>query len=138
MVRGNRSAYILTGVLASLAASSKYNAGLVAVAISAAYLTREGLAAAKLPLLVIAAVTTGLAFLLSSPFIIVHPRFAAHEILFQILHYSKLGHAGAEGHSLAANSPWVVDNFGWAGLLAIAAYFLTTRVANCAVRSFRA
>jgi hypothetical protein len=123
VVRGNRSAYILAGVLAGLAASSKYNAGLVAVAIPAAYLTREGLAAAKLPLLVIAAVTTGLAFLLSSPFLIVHPRFAAHEILFEILHYSKLGNAGAEGHSLAANSAWVVDNFGWAGLLAIAASF---------------
>ena len=123
VLRGDRSTYILAGVLAGLAASSKYNAGLVAVAIPAAHVTREGLTAAKLPLLVIAAAITGLVFLLSSPFVIVHPRLAAHDFLFQILHYSKVGHAGDEGHSFATNSVWMFDNFGWAGLLAIAVCF---------------
>jgi hypothetical protein len=123
VLRGKRSTYyyILAAVMAGLAASSKYNAGLVAVAIPTAHVMRNGLAAVKRRPLVLAAVTTGLVFLLSSPFM--HPRFAAHKILFQILHYSKIGHPGAEGHSLAANTGWMFDNFGFAGLLAIATCF---------------
>jgi hypothetical protein len=105
-----------------LAASSKYNAGLVAVAIPAAHVIRNGLAPAKLRPLVLAAVTTGFAFLLSSPFIIVHPLSAAHGILSEIRHYSR-GHPGAEGHSLAANTRSMFDNFSFAGLLAIATSF---------------
>jgi hypothetical protein len=123
VLRGDRSSYILAGAMAGLAAASKYNAGLVAVAIPAAHVMRNGIAAAKLRPLVLAAVTTGFVFLMSSPFMVVHPRFTAHEILYQILHYSKAGHPGFEGHSLAANTRWMFDNFGFAGLLAIAACF---------------
>jgi hypothetical protein len=119
---GGRWTYILAGVMAGLAASSKYNAGLVAVAIPAAHVIRNGLAPAKLRPLVLAAVTTGFAFLLSSPFIVVHPRFAAHDILAEIHHYST-GHPGAEGHSLAANTRSMFDNFSFAGLLAVATCF---------------
>jgi hypothetical protein len=123
VLRGTRLTYILAGVLAGLAASSKYNAGLVAVAIPAAHVMRNGLAAAKLLPLAFAAATTGSVFLAGSPFIVVHPRFAAHDILFEILHYSKWGHSGAEGNSVATNTEWMFDNFGFAGLLAFATCF---------------
>jgi hypothetical protein len=122
VLRGDRWTYILAGIMAGLAASSKYNAGLVAVAIPAAHVMRNGLAPAKLRPLVLAAATTGFAFLLSSPFVVVHPRFAAAGILSDIRVYST-GHPGAEGHSLATNTRWMFDNFGFAGLLAIATCF---------------
>lgn len=123
VLRSDSPTYILAGAMAGLAASSKYNAGLVAVAIPAAHVIRNGLAAAKLRPLVLATVTTGFAFLLASPFIIVQPRFAAHEIFYQILHYSKAGHPGFEGHRLATNIGYMLDNFGFAGVLAIPACF---------------
>jgi hypothetical protein len=122
VLRGDRWTYIAAGVAAGLAASSKYNAGLVAVAISAAHVARYGFTLAKLRPLVLAAATTVLVFLLSSPFIALHPRQAAHGILFHVILYQR-GHAGHEGHSLATNSMWMFDNFGYAGLLAIAACF---------------
>ena len=123
VLRGDSPTYILAGAMAGLAASSKYNAGLVAVAIPAAHVIRNGLAAAKLRPLVLATMTTGFVFLLASPFIIAQPRFAAHEIFYQILHYSKAGHPGFEGHRLAANTGYMLDNFGYAGVLAIPACF---------------
>jgi hypothetical protein len=122
VLRGDRSIYILAGVMAGLAASSKYNAGLVAVAIAAAHLLRSGLVVAKLRPLVVAAVTTAVVFLLSSPFIVLDPLTAARGIL-SIIHEYRQGHPGFEGHTLAATIGYMHDNFGFAGLLAIAACF---------------
>jgi dolichyl-phosphate-mannose-protein mannosyltransferase len=123
VLRGSRLTYVLAGVLAGLAASSKYNAGLVAVAIPAAHVMRNGLTAPKLLPLALAAATTGSVFLAASPFIVVHPRLATHDILYEVFHYSKLGHPGAEGNSFARNTEWMLDNFGFAGLLAFATCF---------------
>ena len=122
VLRGDRRSYIFAGVMAGLAASSKYNAGLVAVAIPAAHVLRNGPAIAELRPLVVAAVTSVLAFLLSSPFIVLDPLTAARSILIVIREY-QTGHAGAEGGSLAANTWWMFHNFGYAGLLAVAACF---------------
>jgi hypothetical protein len=123
VLRGDRSTYILAGVMAGLAASSKYNAGLVvALAIPTAHVVRNGLTVAKLGPLVVAGVTTVLVFLLSSPFIALHPRTAARGIVWILRDYQH-GHPGFEGRSVAANAGWMFDNFGYTLLLAIAACF---------------
>jgi hypothetical protein len=122
VLRGDRWTYILAAVMAGLAASSKYNAGLVSVAILAAHVLRSGFAIAELRPLVVAAVITGCVFVLSSPFIVLDPRTAAAGIASVMRHY-QTGHLGYEGHSLAANAGWMFDNLGWAGLLACVACF---------------
>jgi 4-amino-4-deoxy-L-arabinose transferase-like glycosyltransferase len=120
--RGEHWTYFLAGVMAGMAASSKYNAGLVVVAIATAHVLRSGLALSKLRPLILSAVTTALVFLLSSPFIALDPRAAAHGILSVMRHY-QTGHLGAEGRSLEANTGWMFDDFGFAGVLVIAIGF---------------
>jgi hypothetical protein len=122
VLRGDHWTYILAAAMAGMAASSKYNAGLVAVAIAAAHVMRNGLAVAKLRPLVLAAATTGFVFLLSSPFIALDPLAAVRGILFQIRVYQHK-YPGVEGGSLAANAGWIFDNFSYAGLLAIVTCF---------------
>jgi hypothetical protein len=122
---GERRAYLIAAVMAGLAASSKYNAGLVAVAIAAAHVMREGFAIRRAGILAIAALTSVAAFLLASPFVALEPFNATREIVHEIHHYSS-GHAGFEGHALSTNAGWIFDNVGWTGLFAAAA-FLTPR-----------
>ena len=131
VLRGVRWTYVLAGLMAGLAASSKYNAGLVAVAIPVAHVIRSGLSVTKLGPVLLAALTAGLVFLLSdAPFLVLHPLSAPRDVVGQMLdgflgqvrHYHH-GHPGFEGHTFAATIGFMFDNFGYAGLLAIGACF---------------
>ena len=107
VLRGDHWTYTVAGVMAGLAASSKYNAGLVVLAILAAHILRSGLVISKLRPLVVAIVITGFVFLLSSPFIALHPRTALSGIA-SVMHHYQTGHSGFEGHSFAANLGWIL------------------------------
>lgn len=123
---GRRSVYILAGVMAGLAASSKYNAGLVALSIVAAHVLRDGISLRRAVLLFLAAVAAVLAFLLTSPFIVLDHAAAIDGIFREMQHY-RTGHPGNEGATLATNTAWMIGNFGWAGLLVLAAWWTPRR-----------
>lgn len=91
--------YILAGVCIGLAASTKYNAGLVIASLVAAHFLRHGGGGFKERNLYIGLVLSGLAFLMTTPFAILElPEFLA-DLQVVAGHYST-GHPGMEGDTL--------------------------------------
>lgn len=103
VMRGKRANYLFAGVMAGLAASSKYNAGLVAVAIAVAHWQRFGLGLRHTTLLLRAALASCATVLITSPFLLLNMGSAHKAIKFIVIHYSS-GHPGAEGDTLAYNA----------------------------------
>jgi 4-amino-4-deoxy-L-arabinose transferase-like glycosyltransferase len=92
--------YVLAGVGAGLAIASKYNAGLVLVALFAAHLAQFGIAGWRRKEIYLALVTTGLVFVIGTPFAVLDfPNFW-DGVRWQAFSYTVEGHAGQEGGAL--------------------------------------
>jgi hypothetical protein len=100
---------ILAGFLVGLAASSKYNAGAVAMVPAVGYLTRAGSIRAirgwlpgairsRTPYLVALAAVGG--FVLTTPMAIFDTRAVLSGIHYQIHSYAVVGHVGAQGNTI--------------------------------------
>jgi hypothetical protein len=112
--------YVFGGVMTGVAASSKYNGGLVGVAIAAGHFVNRGLSASHLGRLVLAGLVSIAAFFLTSPFLVVDfPASFTAGVLRQ-WHIFQTGHAGYEGHALTFYLGWLWAMFG-APVLFIAA-----------------
>jgi len=80
------SSYLAAGVMAGLAASIKYNAGLVVVSIIAAHVLQYGLSLSRARLLVASVGASVAAFFLSSPFLLLDFVNAARGFLSEVRH----------------------------------------------------
>ena len=99
---------ILSGLFVGVAASTKYNAGLVAIVPAIAYLTRAGSPRAvphwlrgalrtRTPYL--AALAAVLAFVLITPMVLFDTGAVINDVAGIVFHYSVQGHPGAQGDS---------------------------------------
>jgi hypothetical protein len=92
--------YILAGVMAGLAASSKYNAAAILVPLGIAHLVRFGVRGLVQKSIILAGLAAAIAFALTTPYSILDlERFLQIGPAEVFAHYSS-GHAGAEGNSL--------------------------------------
>jgi hypothetical protein len=109
------SVYCVSGVLVGLAAGSKYNLALVAIAVLWAHLSRKGLRGVLDPRLYLAGVLAVLTFAATTPYAVLDRSSFLAGISFEARHYSK-GHAGSEGGTVAfyarclweACGPWML------------------------------
>lgn len=96
---------------AGLAASAKYNAGLVAISIPVAVCLAHGFSRKSLVSVIALGGVALLSFAISSPYVFLDTQKSVADILFELRHYAQ-GHAGAEGESLRMNAMWLVDQTG--------------------------
>ncbi len=106
--------YVLAGILAGLAAATKYNAGLVVLAIPVAHLTGHRFHR-FVPMMALTAAFAILGLLLASPYLVLSPGPALDGFLYELRHYAT-GHAGAQGDTLKTNILWVFRETGWTWL----------------------
>jgi 4-amino-4-deoxy-L-arabinose transferase-like glycosyltransferase len=99
--------YLIAGVAIGLAVSSKYNAGIVVVALVVAHVLAKG----DIRSLGLAAIAAATAFLVTTPFAVFDFGTFARDVWFEIRHYST-GHAGYEGDSLGTNIAWLWNATG--------------------------
>lgn len=112
--------YLLAGAFVGLAASSKYNAALILVMLLAAHFLRHGWQGFKKGNLYLALASSGLAFLLTTPFALLDfPKFW-EDLQFDRKHYST-GHAGMEGDTLRWYLDYLLRVSGPASVLAVLA-----------------
>jgi len=109
--------YILFGVALGCVVSSKINGVLIALPLIVAYFYRRGIKGLLEPSLYLIPITTGLAFVATTPYILWNVSDVIGDILSEGRHYST-GHAGMEGNSLV----WYL-NYMWqtAGVIYILA-----------------
>jgi 4-amino-4-deoxy-L-arabinose transferase-like glycosyltransferase len=96
---GRQRDYLLAGICAGLAASSKYNAGLVVLVVLFAHFLRYGWEGSVKFEIYRAVVACSLAFLLCSPFILLDAPEFWNDFTYEARHYAT-GHAGMEGNTL--------------------------------------
>jgi 4-amino-4-deoxy-L-arabinose transferase-like glycosyltransferase len=96
---GGWRAYLIGGVAAGLAAGTKYNAGLVALAIAAAHLMRHGRASLGRPLLrlVAAGAAAAAAFLITTPYALLDAPAFLRDLSFNAYHYNQADHGDFVG-----------------------------------------
>jgi len=112
---GTAAAYLIAGAAVGLAAASKYNAAVVALAVVAAHLMRVDRHHRRLVFAGLSAIT---AFLVTCPFVVLdHSTFLAN--LRSVLSHYSTGHDGYEGNSWAMNSWWLAIAFGPILVLAV-------------------
>jgi hypothetical protein len=119
--------YIFGGVMTGLAASSKYNAGLVGISMAASHFLNYRLSTSCLYRLILSGIVSIVIFLLTSPFVILDFHHASAAILSEIHHY-QTGHAGYEGHALTVNLVWIWEMFGLPVLLIFLSAFHPARI----------
>jgi 4-amino-4-deoxy-L-arabinose transferase-like glycosyltransferase len=116
--QGKTRHYILAGVCAGLAASSKYNGALIAIPLMAAHFLRHGRHGFKERNLYLALILSGLAFLITTPFAVLDaPKFIT-DLAFDSRHYAS-GHAGMEGDTLRWYLNYLWRTTGLIGILAV-------------------
>jgi 4-amino-4-deoxy-L-arabinose transferase-like glycosyltransferase len=91
--------YAAAGIAAGLAASTKYNAGLVVLSVILAHFLRNGWRAYRDSRLYGAIALCAVAFLLTTPFVILDPETFFMDLGIVADHYTT-GHMGEEGNSL--------------------------------------
>lgn len=101
--KGKLWQYVAAGVLAGLAASTKYNGGLIVLPLLFAHLLRYGKTAFKAGNLYIALLFCALAFFATTPFALIDPKFWS-DLRYEAQHYAT-GHPGMEGDS----AKWYLD-----------------------------
>jgi 4-amino-4-deoxy-L-arabinose transferase-like glycosyltransferase len=116
--QGKTWQYILAGVCVGLAASSKYNGGLIVLALLLAHFLRHGKAALRQPTLYLALLFCGAGFLVATPFAVLDPSKFLNDLRFETLHYST-GHAGMEGESLQWYLSYMWNSSGLLYILAV-------------------
>jgi 4-amino-4-deoxy-L-arabinose transferase-like glycosyltransferase len=111
---GRRRDYVLAGIFAGLAASSKYNAGLVVLAPVIAHFLRYGWNGFVRFNIYRAMLACGLAFLFTSPFVLLDITEFWKDFTYEARHYSSIGHPGMEGDSLNwyLSYLWMVEGAG--------------------------
>jgi 4-amino-4-deoxy-L-arabinose transferase-like glycosyltransferase len=102
--------YVFAGFLAGLAAASKYNAGIIALAIVIAHIIQFGWRGFLRRELYIAAIAALIGFIISTPFVLLDWANFINGVQWQVSSYSAEGHAGQEGDALR----WYVD-YLWNG-----------------------
>lgn len=129
--------YVLGGVMTGVAASLKYNGGLVGLAIAAGHFVNRGLSASHLGRLVLAGLVSIAAFLLTSPFLVLDFPGSTAGVLTQ-MHIYRTGHPGFEGHALTVNLAWLWAIFGAPVLLIAASVFYPARLRLIPIAVFAA
>ena len=116
--------YVWASVPAGFAVSCKYNVPLVVVPIIVAHFIRYGLAGFKRREIYIAGIASVLAFLLTTPYVVLDGPLFWRGFGFEIFKQAE-GHAGSEGSTV----PWYLT-FVWQteGILAIAALIQAIRL----------
>ena len=97
---GRTRDYLLAGLFAGLAVSSKYNAALVVVLPLAAHFIRHGWEGLVTGDIYKAMMVCGLAFLLTTPFALLDANQFIDDVQYEMQHYAS-GHPGMEGDSLS-------------------------------------
>ncbi len=116
--QGKTWQYILAGICVGLAASSKYNGGLVLLPLLLAHALRHGRAALRQPGLYLALFFCGAGFLAATPFAILDPSKFLTDLSFEAQHYAT-GHAGMEGEALLWYLSYAWNSAGLLYLLAV-------------------
>lgn len=125
--RGKAWDYVLAGLAAGLAASSKYNGALVLIAIYAAHHLRcgwKGLTGGKLYL---ALGSSAVAFIATNPFALLNLREVLGAVIWEARHYAT-GHLGMEGNTLRFYLTWLCEFEGPLCLLAVCQIIRGTRL----------
>ena len=117
--------YVLAGGFGGLAASTKYNAGAVVIAIVIASFVVSGKSRRNLSGICVSASIATIVFLGVSPFLILDFSSAWSGFIFELNHY-RTGHPGAEGDSFIQNLSWMHQQTGWTFLVIIPALFSGT------------
>ncbi len=108
--QGKTRYYVLAGILAGLAISTKYNAGVILGPLFAAHFLRNGKSGFANRNIYLAILVTGLAFLAGTPYAVLDFKAFWAGMTYQAQHYST-GHAGMEGNSLL----WYLEYMGTTG-----------------------
>lgn len=100
--------YVVAGICVGLAASSKYNGGLIVLPLLLAHFLHYGKSAFKQPKIYLALLLCGVGFLATTPYAILDSTKFLTDLRFEAQHYST-GHAGMEGNSLQwyLNYMWI-------------------------------
>ena len=92
--------YIVAGIAAGLAVSSKYNAALILIPMLTAHLLHFGKSAFLRKEIVIGLLCVAVGFLVATPYAVLDFATFRSDLMFDAVHYAS-GHAGAEGNSLS-------------------------------------
>ena len=116
--QGKTWQYCLAGICVGLTASSKYNGGMIVLALLLAHFLRHGRGALKERNLYLGLFLCGVGFLATTPFALLDLSNFLEDLAFERQHYST-GHTGMEGDSLR----WYLS-YMWntAGLIYLAAF----------------
>jgi 4-amino-4-deoxy-L-arabinose transferase-like glycosyltransferase len=116
--QGKTGHYVLAGLAAGLAASTKYNGALIALGLIVAHLLRNGNRIFRDRNFYVALVFAAFAFVLTTPFAVLDfPEFWS-DLQFETQHYTA-GHAGMEGNTLVWYVKYLWQTEGPISLLAI-------------------
>ena len=92
--------YLAAGLLVGLAASTKYNSLVIALAPIAAHFLRAGLVGIREKRLYLAALMIAIGFLLFTPYALLDYQEFTADLMFEAWHYSS-GHTGMDGQTLS-------------------------------------
>jgi len=99
MLKGKRQDYVLAGLLAGLAASTKYNAYSAIVPLFVAHISRQRRSALLNADLLWAIVACAGGFFLGTPFALLDLPAFLNGVAFEVHHYTPLGDPGTEGQN---------------------------------------
>lgn len=116
---GRTRNYVFAGIGAGLAIASKYNAGLVLVALLAAHFVRFGRAGWRRKEIYGAVLIAVVVFIAATPFAVLDFRNFWDGVKWQAFSYSAEGHAGQEGGALVWYIGYLWQTEGAAFLLAV-------------------
>lgn len=102
--------YVFAGVAAGLAAATKYNAGIIALALVIAHLGQFGWRGFIRRELYIAGCAAMMGFIIGTPFVLLDWANFISGVQWQVVSYSSEGHAGQEGDAFR----WYID-YLWSG-----------------------
>jgi len=109
--------YIGAGLAAGFAIGSKYNAGIIFIALTAAHFLRFGSSGWRCKEIYVAFIAAALAFFVATPFSIFDFANFLQGVQWQVYSYSVEGHAGQEGNALSWYVAYLWQAEGWVFVL---------------------
>jgi len=106
LVQGRSSDHLLAAIAAGLAASTKYNAGLVLVTVATAILLRHGRQSFRVPWLYAGPLVALLVFAATTPYAWLTAKPFWHDLTLEARHYAT-GHPGMEGNTWSWYARWL-------------------------------